>query len=59
MSGERAGLRSNDQLARVKLEAPVDQDGGFVLMLANGRQIASGGDSDTALARLIRTAEHA
>lgn len=48
------------QLVRVKLEAPVEPDGGFVLMLANGRRIASGwGFSDTALARLIRTAEHA
>ena len=47
-------------LVRVKLEAPVEPDSGFVLMLGNGRRIGSGwGFSDTALARLIRVAEHA
>jgi hypothetical protein len=47
------------QLVRVKLEAP-EPDSGFVLMLGNGRRIASGwAFSDTALARLIRVVEHA
>ena len=46
------------QLVRVKLEARVEPDPGFVLMLGNGRRIASGwGFCDTALARLIRVAE--
>jgi hypothetical protein len=46
-------------LVRVKLEAP-EPDSGFVLMLGNGRRIASGwAFSDTALARLIRVVEHA
>lgn len=48
------------QLVRVRLEAPADPESGFVLMLANGRRIASGwGFSDPALARLIRVAENA
>ena len=48
------------QLVRVKLEAPTEPDTGFVLMLGNGRRIASGWEfSDTALAKLIRIAEHA
>lgn len=48
------------ELVRVKLEAPVDPDSGFVLMLGNGRRVASGwGFSETALARLIRVAENA
>jgi hypothetical protein len=48
------------QLVRVKLEAPAEPDTGFVLMLGNGRRIASGwGFSDPALARLIRVAEQA
>lgn len=48
------------QLVRVKLEVPADPDTGFVLMLGNGRRIASGwAFSDTALAKLIRVAEHA
>ena len=48
------------QLARVKLEAPVELDAGFVLILGNGRRIASGWEfSDTALAKLIRVVEHA
>lgn len=51
---------SPQQLLRVKLEAPVEADSGFVLMLGNGRRIASGwGFSDTALGRLIRIAEQA
>ena len=48
------------QLVRVKLEAAAEPDSGFVLMLDNGRRIASGWTfSDTALARLIRVAENA
>jgi hypothetical protein len=48
------------QLVRVKLEATAEPDSGFVLMLGNGRRIASGwAFSDTALARLIRVAENA
>jgi hypothetical protein len=48
------------QLVRVKLEAPAEPDTGFVLMLGNGRRIASGWEfSDTALAKLIRIVEQA
>jgi hypothetical protein len=48
------------KLVRVKLEAPAEPDSGFVLMLDNGRRIASGWRfSDTALARLIQVAETA
>jgi hypothetical protein len=48
------------QLVRVKLEAPTEPDTGFVLLLGNGRRIASGWEfSDTALAKLIRVVEHA
>ena len=48
------------QLVRVKLEAPVEPDSGFVLMLDNGRRIVSGWTfSDTALGRLIRVVESA
>jgi transposase-like protein len=48
------------QLVRVKLEAVAEPDTGFVLMLGNGRRIASGWEfSDAALAKLIRVAEHA
>jgi transposase-like protein len=48
------------QLVRVKLEAPAEPETGFVLMLGNGRRIASGWEfSDTALAKLIRVLEHA
>ena len=47
-------------LVRVKLGAPVEPDTGFVLMLSNGRRIASGWEfSETALAKLIRVVEHA
>ena len=56
-------LRKNNpeqQLVRVKFEAPPDPGTGFVLMLGNGRRIASGwGFGDTELARLIRVAETA
>jgi len=48
------------QLVRVKLDAPQESDPGFVLMLGNGRRIASGwGFADSALIRLIRVAESA
>jgi hypothetical protein len=48
------------QLVRVKLQSPAEPDTGFVLMLGNGRRIASGWEfSDGALARLIRIVEHA
>src|SRR3954470_222359 len=48
------------QLVRVKLEGPAEPDTGFVLMLGNGRRIASGWEfSDVALAKLIRVVEHA
>jgi len=48
------------QLVRVKLQPPADPDTGFVLVLGNGRRIASGWEfSDSALARLIRVVEHA
>jgi hypothetical protein len=51
---------AQQELLRVKLGAPAEPDSGFVLMLGNGRRIASGwAFSDTALARLIRIAEHA
>jgi Helix-turn-helix len=47
-------------LMRVKLEASAAPDTGFVLMLGNGRRIASGwGFAATGLARLIRVAEDA
>ena len=48
------------QLVRVKIEAPPEPGRGFVLMLGNGRRIASGwGFGETELARLIRIAESA
>ena len=48
------------QLVRVKLQAAAEPDTGFVLMLGNGRRIASGWEfSDSALAKLIRVVEHA
>ena len=46
------------QLVRVKLEEASEPDTSFLLMLANGRRIASGwGFADAGLARLIRIAE--
>ena len=46
------------QLVRVKIESSREPDTGFVLMLSNGRHIASGwGFGDAELARLIRVAE--
>lgn len=54
------GAEQGQQLVRVKLQAPQELGSGFVLMLNNGRRIASGwGFPDTALARLIRVAESA
>jgi hypothetical protein len=48
------------QLVRVKLDAPAEPDSGFVLMLGNGRRIASGWEfSENALAKLIRIVERA
>lgn len=51
---------SKQRLVRVTLKAPVEPDGSFVLMLGNGRKIASNwGFEDAELARLIRVAETA
>ena len=51
---------AEQQLVRVKVESPPEPGSGFVLMLGNGRRIASGwGFGDTELARLIRVAETA
>ena len=48
------------QLVRVKLEGHAEADSGFVVILGNGRRIASGwAFSETALAKLIRAVEHA
>jgi hypothetical protein len=48
------------QLVRVQLQPPAEPETGFVLMLGNGRRIASGWEfSDTALAKLIRVVERA
>ena len=53
------GSEASEQLVRVKLEAPIERDSGFVLMLGNGRRIASGWPfSEKALARVIRIAEN-
>ena len=47
-------------VVRVTLETPVEPGSGFVLMLGNGRRIASGwGFPEAAMARLIEVAEHA
>jgi hypothetical protein len=52
--------RPEQRLVRVKVEAPPEPGSGFVLMLGNGRRIASGwGFGDAELARLIRVAETA
>lgn len=46
------------RLVRVSLDAKLEQDGGFVLVLGNGRRIESGWKfAEAALARLIRVAE--
>jgi hypothetical protein len=48
------------QLVRVKVEAPPESGTGFVLVLGNGRRIASDwGFADAELARVIRVAESA
>jgi hypothetical protein len=48
------------QLVRVNVEAGAEPGAGFVLMLGNGRRIASGwGFGDAELTRLIRVAEGA
>jgi hypothetical protein len=54
--------RPEQQLVRVKMETPPPPEPGtgFVLMLGNGRRIASGwGFGDAELARLIHLAENA
>lgn len=57
---QRDRSEAPQQLVRVKMEAPTEPDSGFVLMLGNGRRIASGWlFSDAGLARLIRVAEDA
>jgi hypothetical protein len=56
----RQNERADQPLLRVKLEPPAESGAGFVLMLGNGRRIASGwGFGDAELARLIRVAENA
>ena len=51
---------SEPQLVQVKVEAPPEPGTGFVLMLGNGRRIASGwGFGDRELARLIQIVESA
>ena len=51
---------ASQQLVRVKLEAPTEPETGFVLMLGNGRRIASGWEfCDSELSRLIRVVEQA
>jgi transcriptional regulator with XRE-family HTH domain len=52
--------RNGQRLVRVSLDAmpEAEQDGGFVLVLGNGRRIESGWKfGEAALARLIRVAE--
>jgi hypothetical protein len=50
----------DQQLVRVKVEAPPEPGAAFGLMLGNGRRIASNwGFEDAELARLIRVAESA
>jgi hypothetical protein len=54
----RRSKSPEQQLVRVKVEAPPEPGAGFVLVLGNGRRIASGwGFGDAELARLIRVAE--
>jgi hypothetical protein len=56
----RQAKSPEQQLVRVKIESPPDPGTGFVLMLGNGRRIASDwGFGDAELARLIRVAESA
>jgi hypothetical protein len=50
----------DQQLVRVKVEAPPEPGAAFVLMLGSGRRIARNwGFEDAELARLIRVAESA
>jgi hypothetical protein len=56
----RRSRNTGQQLMRVKVEAGQEPDAGFVLVLGNGRRIASSWEfGDAALARLIRIAETA
>src|SRR4051812_35717206 len=56
----RRASSPEQQLVRVKIESPPDAATGFVLMLGNGRRIASDwGFAEAELARLIRVAESA
>lgn len=56
----RRSRNAKQQLVRVKVEAAEQPDAGFVLLLGNGRRIASGWEfEDAALARLIRVTETA
>jgi len=56
----RRRKRPEQQLVRVKMEAPSEPGTGFVLMLDNGRRVASGwGFGDAELRRLIRVVESA
>ncbi len=56
----RRTMGPDQQLVQVKVEVPPEAGTGFVLMLGNGRRIASGwGFGDRELARLIRVAESA
>jgi hypothetical protein len=56
----RRNQRPEQQLVRVKVEAPTEAGTAFVLMLGNGRRIASGwGFEEAELARLIRVTESA
>jgi hypothetical protein len=60
MSEASDSLRLRSSWCGVKLEAETETDTGFVLMLVNGRRIASGWEfSDAALAKLIRIVEQA
>jgi hypothetical protein len=56
----RRSTNPERELVRVRVEASPEAGTGFVLMLDNGRRIASGwGFGDAELARLIRVAESA
>jgi hypothetical protein len=56
----RRSQRPKQQLVRVKVEASPEPGTGFVLVLGNGRRIASDwGFEDAELARVIRVAESA
>ncbi len=56
----RQGKSPEQQLVRVKVEEAAEAGAGFVLMLGNGRRIASGwGFGDVELARRTRVAESA